>query len=751
MKVLVTGATGYIGGRLVSRLVEQGVAVRVLVRDPGRIRGRAWSEQVEVVKGDLLAPDSLKGAFDGIDAAYYLVHSMYAGPDFEQRDRQAAWNFCDQAARVGHVIYLGGLLPAGPKQARARVSRHLNSRSEIGRILSSRLPATEFRAGPIIGSGSASFEMLRYLTERHPIMVVPRWVLNQVAPIGVHDVIEYLVLALDRGPRGVVEIGCDSLTYRQMMLRYARVRGLKRLIIPVPPVLPTWMGAGWIGLLTPIPVELAGPLVEGMSRPLRARLRRARRFYPEILPWSYDHAVQRALRLIEEQAVETRWSGALPDAPDYALDNVEGLVREVRTRHVEVSPEKVFRVFSSLGGDRGWLTWNWAWRLRGLLDRLVGGSGLRRGRRNPEVLLPGEAVDFWRVERVSPPNLLRLHAELRLPGRGWLQWEATREGDGTRLVQTAVFAPRGLVGAVFWYALYPLHRLILTRLIRAIANHALDEPRTARGPRLVEAGPPGAPPSRSGSLARDFQNFILRPPKTATLIEFVSREKREDYTHRILQRIGVDVTSYSVLNLHKIGIDVPVQYTFREVLAWDGDSSCWPNRIAKLERVADEIDHLRIRPLGLVRVPFGRRSRIGWNVPPLFKLNTIRIQDRPGNLDPDNARYILFSCEGGYPIGVFVLYVRSSIAHQGETGRSQVFLGVGFNFYGSRSLSRFKPLNWLWEGIHNRVTANVLIRFKQLCEWRFAKLQAGELAAPPPPQLESSAWASSSEARKRSV
>ena len=751
MKVLVTGATGYIGGRLVSRLVERNLTVRVLVRDRERVRGRTWSEMVEVVQGDLLKPDSLRGAFDDIDTAYYLVHSMYAGPDFESRDRRAAENFCERAGGVGHVIYLGGLQPRGSKRLQTKVSHHLQSRAEIGRILNRKLPVTEFRAGPIIGSGSASFEMLRYVTERIPIMIAPSWVLNEVCPIGVRDVIEYLLLALDRDPRGVVDIGTDPMTYKQMMTLYARQRGLRRLIIPFPPLLPTWMGAGWIGLLTPIPAELAGPLVEGMSRGLRARLGRSQRWFPEIIPLTYEHAVRRALKTIDEQAVETRWSGALPDASDYALEDLEGLVREVRTRYVEVSPERVFRVFSSLGGERGWLTWNWAWRLRGIIDRMAGGIGLRRGRRDPVELLPGEAVDCWRVESVSAPNLLRLHCELRMPGRGWLQWEATREGDGTRLVQTAVFAPQGLGGAIFWYSFYPLIRLILTRLIRAIGNNALEEPRPARSRQIADDGVPPLPPSRSESLFRDVLNFVLHRPQMATLIEFASRRKREDYTHRILQRIGVDVTSYSMLNLHKIGIDVPVQHTFREVLAWDGDSSCWPNRIAKLERVTGEINHLRIRPLGITRFPFGSNSRLGWNVSPLFELNALKIQEAPRDLDPDNARYILFSCEGGYPIGVFVLYVRSSIAHQGETGRSQVFLGVGFNFYGRQNLSRLKPLNWLWEWIHNRVTANVLSRFKQLCEWRFERLQAGELTAPLPLQRESNPSLSCSEARKRSV
>ena len=466
MKVLVTGATGYIGGRLVPKLLERGHEVRVLVRDRERIRGHPWSTRVEVIEADLARPDSLRGVCDSQDAAFYLVHSMYAGSDFSARDRAAARSFVEVARGVAHTIYLGGLLPEGEG-----VSEHLRSRAEVGAILRDALPATEFRAGPIIGSGSASFEMVRYLTERLPAMIAPRWILNDVQPVAVRDVIAYLVAALDRPPLGVVEIGADRLSFRRMMEVYAEVRGLRRVIRPVPVLAPR-LAARWVGLVTPIPNTLAVPLVEGVVHPIVADTSVAEAEFPDVVPIPYRRAVEFALGKTQQQSVETRWSGALGAAPSYELSDREGLVREVRSIHVAASPETVYRTFSGLGGDRGWLVWNWAWKIRGLLDRLVGGPGLRRGRRDPQELYPGEAVDFWRVESADPPRRLRLRAEMKVPGRAWLEFAATPEGDGTRLSQTALFAPKGLAGALYWYGLYPVHRLIFSDLVRAVGKAA---------------------------------------------------------------------------------------------------------------------------------------------------------------------------------------------------------------------------------------------------------------------------------------
>jgi uncharacterized protein YbjT (DUF2867 family) len=489
MRVLVTGGTGYIGGRLVPRLLRQGHSVRVMVRDPSRLVGRPWANRVEVVTANLLEPETLEGAFDGIDAAYFLVHSMYAGADFAQRDRQATINFCRAASGLRHVIYLGGLQPE-----QRLLSKHLHSRAEIGRILSLHLPTTELRAGPIIGSGSASFEMVRYLTERLPVMIAPAWVRNEIQPIAIRDVLSYLIAALEHGPSEIVEIGGDRLTYRQMMKGYARSRGLRRLIIAVPPVLPARIGARFIGLVTPIPSLLAVPLVEGMTQPLVVKDNRAKELYRDIKPIPYEKAVKLALCRIQDQAVETRWTGTHSDRPTYKHEDLRGLAREVRSLQVEATPDAVFRAFSSLGGNRGWLTWKWAWRLRGFIDRLLGGPGLSRGRRHPQELLAGEVVDFWRAEVVDPPNLLRLRGEMRIPGQAWLQWEAKPERGGTRLTQTAGFAPQGLAGAMYWYGLYPFHRLIFTDMIEAIGRLAV---------RLQLAKPDIPPPHRSEVPVRD--------------------------------------------------------------------------------------------------------------------------------------------------------------------------------------------------------------------------------------------------------
>lgn len=471
-RVLVTGATGYIGGRLVPRLLAAGYSVRLLVRDRARIVDRPWASEVEVVEGDLLQPHTLVPALSEIDAAYYLVHSMGGAGDFSARDKQAAMNFAEAGAKLKHVIYLGGLQPTSG----TRASRHLSSRAETGEVLRRRLPTTEFRAGPIVGAGSASFEMVRYLVERLPVMITPRWAHNEVQPIAVSDIMRYLVASLEREPMGVVCVGGPALTFTAMMREYAQVRGLRRWIVSVPVLTPT-LSARWVGLVTPIPNRLAVPLVQGVIEPLLLPDDRARVLFPDIEPMEYRKAVERALARTEQGEIETHWSGALggepiPTGEQVSLEDREGLIREVRIVSVAARPAALFESFSSLGGERGWLVWNWAWRLRGAFDRIIGGPGLRRGRRDPRELRVGEAVDFWRVEQVEPPSLLRLRAEMKVPGRAWLQWQVDTSGGRTRLVQTALFEPRGLLGALYWYALYPAHRLIFTALARAIARDA---------------------------------------------------------------------------------------------------------------------------------------------------------------------------------------------------------------------------------------------------------------------------------------
>lgn len=465
MKVLVTGATGYIGGRLIPKLLEAGHEVRAMARHPERLRGRAWASRAEIVHGDLLAPETLRQSLSGCDAAYYLVHSMGGGGDFQARDRAAATNFVEAGQHLAHVVYLGGLLPDGA------ASHHLRSRAETGKILGAGLPVTEFRAGPIIGSGSASFEMVRYLTERLPVMLAPYWILNPVQPVAIRDVLAYLVAALEREPGGVVDIGADRLTFRQMMLEYARIRGETRVILPVP-VLAPGLAALWVGLVTPIPNSLAVPLVWGIVEPVVADTSKANLLFPRIRPMPYARAVELALSRTEERMVETRWSDAGGAPPPYRMEDREGMIRESHAIRTDLRADALYRTFAGLGGERGWLTWNWAWEVRGLLDQLFGGPGLRRGRRHPDQLEEDEALDFWRVERIEPGRLLRLRAEMKVPGRAWLQFEAVPDGDEVVLVQTALFEPHGLLGLLYWYLLYPVHWWIFRSMVRAVVAKA---------------------------------------------------------------------------------------------------------------------------------------------------------------------------------------------------------------------------------------------------------------------------------------
>lgn len=469
MRVLVTGATGYIGGRLIPELLEKGHRVRVLVRDPQRLSQRPWTDQVETVVADLSEPLPQGALGQDIEAAFYLVHSMTKNKDFSEVDRRCAQNFCQAARGIAHIIYLGGLLPEGDG-----VSTHLGSRAEVGKILADSLPVTEFRAGPIIGSGSASFEMVRYLTERVPLMLTPKWVKNEVQPVGIRSVLEYLAGAVEKEPLGVVEIGANRLTFRQMMEQYAEIRGLKRTVVPLPVLAPR-LAALWVGLVTPIPNSLAVPLVEGVVHPVVADTQKARELFPDVHLQDYDEACRRALVRTEEEAVVTRWSNSLKGRQTFKLEDQKGTIKEVRQLEVRATPTQLFRAFTSIGGKRGWLTWEWAWRVRGLLDQLVGGPGLRRGRRDSRMVVPGDALDFWRVETVETDRRLVLRAEMKVPGKAWLVWESLPAPGGSTLVQTALFQPHGLLGVLYWYSLYPIHRYIFSDLARAIADLAEAE------------------------------------------------------------------------------------------------------------------------------------------------------------------------------------------------------------------------------------------------------------------------------------
>jgi len=471
MKVLVTGVTGYIGGRLVPRLLEAGNQVRVLVRDAGRLEARAWVGEVEVLEGAAEDPGAVGTAIEGMDAAYYLIQSMCLGPDGYRRDKETAEAFSRAAQGIGQVICLG-MIPPGPRGR--NLPPDLLARGEISRILSPRLPTTEVRVGPVIGSGSASFELIRALTEKAPASVGPRWIQNRIQPIAIGDLLSYLVAVLGREDAlGVIEVGTEPLTFRQMMKQYARERGIYRPVVPVPIRAPH-LSALWAGLVTPLPKCLAGRLVRAMSGPVLADTHRARKLFPEIRPILYREAVQRALLRVSDQTVKTRWSDAKGRRESDRIGDMEGVVKEVRTRLVPASQADVFRAISSMGGEQGWLFWNWAWRIRGAMDKLVGGPGLRRGRRHPTELLAGDAVDFWRVEEVRPPHLLRLRAEMRVPGTAWLQWETREEAGGTRLTQSALFEPRGWFGWAYWYGSYPFHIFIFPGMVDAIAEMAVN-------------------------------------------------------------------------------------------------------------------------------------------------------------------------------------------------------------------------------------------------------------------------------------
>jgi uncharacterized protein YbjT (DUF2867 family) len=467
--VLIAGATGYIGGRLMSALEAKGIPLRCIARRPDFLRPRA-APSTEVVPGDVLDRGSLRSALSGIDTAYYLVHSLGAG-DFEATDREGARNFAKAAAEAGvkRLIYLGGLGEGDD------LSPHLRSRQEVGRILcESGVTTIEFRASIVIGSGSLSFEMIRALVDRLPVMITPRWVRVRAQPVAVEDVVEYLVQArevqLDESI--VVEIGGpDRITYAQIMMEYARQRGLRRLMIPVPVLTPR-LSSLWLGLVTPLYATVGRKLIESIIHETLVRDELARRLFT-VKPRGYKDAIRRALLNEDREFAETRWSDAPSsrgDKPTWGGVRTGSRLVDSRRLMIDGSPEAAFAPIKRIGGKKGWYSPAWPWRFRGLLDLLVGGAGMRRGRRDPEQLAVGDTVDFWRVEAYEENHRLRLSAEMKLPGRAWLQFEVEPAANGSMLTQTAIFDPLGLPGLLYWYALWPVHSLIFGGMIKGVAR-----------------------------------------------------------------------------------------------------------------------------------------------------------------------------------------------------------------------------------------------------------------------------------------
>ncbi|HSJ28657.1 MAG TPA: SDR family oxidoreductase [Acidimicrobiia bacterium] len=473
MRIAVTGATGYVGGRLVPLLVDAGHDVVCLARNPDKIGSRPWRPSVEVRQCNVLDFTSVDDALSDCDAAYYLIHSMGGHGDFAVTDRIGAENFARAAASNGlqRIVYLGGL--AHGKE----LSRHLSSRQEVGRVLAGgTTPVTELRAGIVIGSGSVSFEMLRHLTEVLPVMVTPRWVDTLTQPIAIRDVLAFLLAALDdQDGNHVYEIGGpDVVSYRDMMQRYARVAGLRRRVVLSVPMLTPRLSSLWIGLVTPLPIGVARPLVDSLRNEVTVRDRSAERF--GIHPMSLDEAIGRALDQSNVLDVPSRWSDAspgpartLPWDPEWSGGTLFSDRQDVVT---SASAADLYWAFARIGGRVGYYTQDWAWRLRGLLDILVGGVGLRRGRRHPEEVRLGETIDFWRVAAVTPDSMLQLSAEMRLPGEAWLEWNIEPTGDLCTLHQTAYFRPRGLAGRMYWYAMLPFHAVIFRRMAEAIVQAA---------------------------------------------------------------------------------------------------------------------------------------------------------------------------------------------------------------------------------------------------------------------------------------
>lgn len=477
--VLLTGATGYVGGRLLKKLEALGVATRCLARRPENLRARI-GPGVQIVAGDVMDSHSLAAACGGVHTAYYLVHSMGSAGSFEDQDRLGAKNFAQaaRAAGVQRIVYLGGL---GDEQE--ALSPHLRSRHEVGDVLrASGVPVIEFRASIILGSGSLSFDLIRSLVERLPVMITPRWVRVPAQPIAINDVLSYLIAALDlplSGSRTYEIGGADQVTYADLMKEYARQRGLKRWLIPVP-VLTPYLSSLWLGLVTPVFARIGRKLIESIRHPTIVRDPAALTDF-SIHPVGVRQAIADSLRNEDQELAQTRWSDALSSSGTarswFGVQFGPRLV-DSRTVTVEASAAEAFAPITRIGGKKGWYCANWLWRLRGIIDLVVGGVGLRRGRRDPESLCVGDTMDCWRVVALEPNRLLRLAAEMKLPGRAWMEFEVTESEGKSAIRQTAIFDPIGLLGRAYWYVVYPLHQYVFAGMLRGIA-HDVGKPVTS--------------------------------------------------------------------------------------------------------------------------------------------------------------------------------------------------------------------------------------------------------------------------------
>lgn len=477
--IILTGATGYVGGRLLARLENMGYRVRCLARRPEELRARA-SRDTEVVYADLLEPEGLTEAMQGGTTAYYLVHSMGMAEGFEEHDRTAARNFgaAARAAGIRRVVYLGGL--GRDEEAH---SPHLRSRREVGTVLrASGLEVVEFRASVVLGSGSMSFELIRALVERLPVMIAPRWVAVRTQPIGIADLLAYLVAALDLPFTGnqTYEIGsADQVSFGELMQAYARQRGLRRLMIPVPVLTPR-LSSLWLGLVTPIYARVGRKLIDSMTVPTVVNDTSALEVF-SIRPRRVDEALADAIAREDQEYAATRWSDAVSSggqSRDWGGARFGARLVDSRTATVSAPPAAAFAPISRIGGETGWYYATWLWRVRGFIDLLVGGVGLRRGRKDPVQLRVGDTVDWWRVEAIEPGHLLRLRAEMKVPGRAWLEFEVSSGPGGTMstIRQTAIFDPVGLLGLAYWYGVFPVHRLVFIGMLRGIVQAVERQP-----------------------------------------------------------------------------------------------------------------------------------------------------------------------------------------------------------------------------------------------------------------------------------